>query len=800
MSSEPRDCVRIFLVGGAALLLEVLLTRIAAVTLFANLAFGVIALSILGLSIGSGLAARNSSITDAARERSLRCALVVGAGFALLAALLSTWLPLIPDQLSRGGEIAGSFLQRRKAFEVNPGQARWTLIGLLCIVQMVPFCAAGYAQAVLLASASRRVSRLYAADLVGSTCGALLALPLLRWCGGADGIGCVALMLVAASACGEATKIAGRERDVHLGVAALGLATLLFSPFAIRHAAGFSEDSIVAVDWSALARIGLYDENGKNGGLRRSMLVVDNTSATDVAFARDRSFGQNLERIPYLLRPRGDVLVIGAGGGQEIETALATAPNRERNVDAVELAAGEERLLRRYFGARPDFLLDQPGVRYTIGDGRSYLEMSGRRWDVIEMKEVNFHSFAGQASSAWTPNLLFTAEGMQTELDHLGDEGLLAINRGLYGGGELESTLQLLITLRRATDRLSLDLAPRLVIVDRPRQKGVQRMCLVSRRPFTGAELDSIESISAASGLSVVRTPRAPDAPLENALSAPYEDVVREVYAQHHLVIEAATDDRPFGYEHLPFREALLGRSSSEESPHARLQRADFRFLTGALLLLFVLTTGVVATSARHVPPPRRGTAMAVLVACCLLGAGFMLCEVVLVERASLLLGHPTIGFVVVLTSMLLGLGIGSVVSARIVDASPVRAVAAAVTAVAAVASLVRLSILETPLRQYVSSELRPWILGAVLLMLAVPLGVLLPSLLRLASRTASATIEGCWSANGAASVFGTITAALFVRTVGFAFTGGLACACYATAVVIWLAVLGTAAQHRHQA
>jgi hypothetical protein len=37
---------RIFLVGGAALLLEVLLTRIAAITLSANLASGVIALSI----------------------------------------------------------------------------------------------------------------------------------------------------------------------------------------------------------------------------------------------------------------------------------------------------------------------------------------------------------------------------------------------------------------------------------------------------------------------------------------------------------------------------------------------------------------------------------------------------------------------------------------------------------------------------------------------------------------------------------------------------------------------------------
>ena len=794
MSPERRDLGRIFLVGGAALLLEVLLTRIAAVTLFANLAFGVIALSILGLAVGSGVAARRPSMSEEQSEARLRIALLLGAAFALLAALLATHLPLIPAQLSRGSEIAGSFLQRRRAFEADPAQARWVLIAILCVVQMLPFCAAGYVQAVLLDGESSRISRLYAADLAGATAGALLAVPLLRCFGGADAIGCVALTLIFAAVAGARAKLSRAERAAHGIIAGLALVTLTLGPFEIRHAAGFSEESIVAVDWSALARIGLYDLDGKNGGLRRSMLVVDNTSATDVAFAHDPSFDANLERIPYLLRPRGDVLVIGAGGGQEIETALATAPDRRRNVDAVELAAGEERLLRRYFGDRTDFLLDQPGVHYTIGDGRSFLEMSGRRWDVIEMKEVNFHSFAGQASSAWTPNLLFTAEGLHAELSHLSEGGLLAINRGLYGGGELESTLQLLVTMRRATDLLSLDLPSRLVIVDRPRSSGVQRMCVVARQPFSGAELDLVDTVSAVSGLTVVRTPRLPYAPLENVLSAPYDAVVRDIDARHHLLIEATTDDRPFGYQHLPFRAALLSARQNEgESPHTRLQRADFRFLTVTLLVLLLLTVAVVVLSARQVHRGRRLYALTLLSTCCLLGLGFMLIEVVLVERASLLLGHPTVGFVVVLTSMLLGLGVGSSLSPRVTEVRPSRAVIAALLVMGATALVVRIPLLEAPLRLHVVEDLRPWVLGALLLVLAVPLGLVLPSVLRLASVTASASVASCWSANGAASVFGTVTAALLVRTIGFSSTGLWASVSYAAALVLWLLVVRSA-------
>src|SRR5437867_5208861 len=77
------------------------------------------------------------------------------------------------------------------------------------------------------------------------------------------------------------------------------------------------------------------------------------------------------------------------------------------------------------------------------------------------------------------------------------------------------------------------------------------------------------------------------------------------------------------------------------------------------------------------------------------LGAGFMLLEVALLQRFVLLLGHPVYSLTVTLFSLLLGTGVGSLISRRI-DATRVRHVtvraltAIAIVAVAAALALAR--------------------------------------------------------------------------------------------------------------
>jgi hypothetical protein len=778
-----------FALGAAVLMLEVLLTRVAAVTLFANLAFAVIALSLFGLAVGSAWAQTDSSASEEDQERQIRTSLLVAGAAALLAAILATKLPLVPDELSFQGHSATTFSQRRSAFNLDPLQIHWALIALLVVVQGVPFAMAGFAQARLLARAGHSVSLLYAVDLAGATLGALGALVALRHFGAANGVAFVAVLFVLSAlidgGAPSRSVLAGAG-----GVVALGIALLVAFPLDIKHAAGFSETNVVAVDWSALARVGLYigvyRGHGGTGSLDESTLVVDNTSASEVAFAHDARFSENLERIPYLLRPDGDVLVIGAGGGQEIETALATAPGRQRRVDAVELADGEERLMRRFFGKRSDFLLDQPGVHYTIGDGRSFIEIATRRWDVIGMKEVNFHSFAGQAASAWSPSLLFTTEAVRTEIEHLTPEGLLAINRGMYFGGEMASTLQLISTIRSAAEQLGVELGPRLLLVDRPRPSGFQRLFVVAARPFTDAELDLALRTAEAQGLVVRRSPRTLYPPVEELVTAPYREALAHIRSDRGLLVEPTTDDHPFGQQQLPFLSALLGRD--ETAGVADLQRADARILTASAMLLLVLTAALIRSGTRKVKADVYFRALGQLAICALLGVGFMLLEVVLVERTSILLGHPTVAFVAVVTSMLCGLGVGSLLSGRFQpEGTTARSVVVGLLAVLVVEILAVSPVGAVSSVRAIGPALRPWIVGAALFLGAVPLGALLPSVIRLSIGFRAASTAACWSTNAAGSVLGTIAAALMVRTLGFSATGRTALCLYGLAVVLWL-------------
>ena len=71
-----------------------------------------------------------------------------------------------------------------------------------------------------------------------------------------------------------------------------------------------------------------------------------------------------------------------------------------------------------------------------------------------------------------------------------------------------------------------------------------------------------------------------------------------------------------------------------------------------------------------------------------MLGAGFMLIEVALLQRFVLLLGHPVYSLTVTLFSVLLGTGIGSIVSRRITDARLLRTVQLVMLGVVGVAIL----------------------------------------------------------------------------------------------------------------
>jgi len=122
-------------------------------------------------------------------------------------------------------------------------------------------------------------------------------------------------------------------------------------------------------------------------------------------------------------RPRSldDVLVIGAGGGNDVAVALARGARR---VDAVEIDPVLQRLGRDHHPDRP---YDDPRVRVHIDDGRAFLERTRRRYDVVNYALPDSLTLVQGQSALRLESYLFTREALESVRDHLKPGGVFSM-------------------------------------------------------------------------------------------------------------------------------------------------------------------------------------------------------------------------------------------------------------------------------------------------------------------------------------------------------------------------------------
>jgi hypothetical protein len=169
-----------------------------------------------------------------------------------------------------------------------------------------------------------------------------------------------------------------------------------------------------------------------------------------------------------------------------------------------------------------------------------------------------------------------------------------------------------------------------------------------------------------------------------------------------------------------------------------------------------------------------------------LLGIGFMLIEVPLTQKLVLFLGYPTLTLSVVIFSLLLGGGLGSLWSQRRAVtglAATVQAAALAVAALGAVHALLVPHLLEAALGLPVFA--RSLMAVALVMPLGAALGVPFPSGLRLSAVTLPGMTPRLWGVNGILSTAGTVFAMLAGRYLGFTRTLLIGCGVYLLVVLV---------------
>jgi hypothetical protein len=227
----------------------------------------------------------------------------------------------------------------------------------------------------------------------------------------------------------------------------LGVATLLAAPFLIGH----RRTTAVAVASAAalLIAVGVMDSGRREHVFYSPYQVIalqlpdpaDRVPTLNVrvnhcfyqeildcrpeAIARSERHakGAAYYDLPYRLRGEpGDVLVVGAGSGNDAAAALR---HGARTVTAVEIDPAIALLGQRLHPERP---YQDPCTRQVTNDARTYLRQTGDRFDTVIYGLLDSHTNLGAMTNVRLDSFVYTVEGFREALGRLNAGGLLFVS------------------------------------------------------------------------------------------------------------------------------------------------------------------------------------------------------------------------------------------------------------------------------------------------------------------------------------------------------------------------------------
>jgi len=764
-------------VSAALLMIELALTRIFSVTMYYHFAFLAISIALFGLSAsGVYVYVARHALNRRSTESLLAIHALVFAGAAVLS--------------------LAALVRIRVGLNYSPAN----LAKMIAIYSLaaLPFFTGGAVISLAISRLSKRVNVVYGADLIGAAVGCLLLLPLMNRFG-APGVvllaallGSIAALLFApAKAMGQTALAAAIAVGVPGGAQLLGTA-----PFDVSNTKGHDFDKVLFSKWNSFSRIAVYDRSHGDWSLSAKytgplpdtrFMDIDSAASTPILkFNGDVATVQYLKYeltgLAYHLIQGGQraegrgqtkngfkALVIGPGGGRDLLTALVFGAAQVEGVEVNPIIAND--VMLREFKDFSGSIYTNPRVKVAVDDGRSYVRRSNERYDVIQASLVDTWAATAAGAYTLTENTLYTKEAFEDYLDHLTDGGMLTITRWVFDGLRLVSLAQ------AACETRGCSVPDQLAVVQQDRVATF----ILKKTPFTPEEVAQLRDESDTLGFTVLYAPGQHEATNEYAQLVLAPDR-QAFYASYGKDVRPTTDDRPFFFHTTKIRDQFqtaFGRSMLFGNGLSALM--TLMAISLSFVVLFVVGPLALAGSdLRGAPWPRW------LLYFGLLGAGFMLIEVALLQRFVLLLGHPVYSLTVTLFSLLLGTGAGSLISQRIGDAQLLKRVEVVILGIAAVAILGIVALPPIIVFAIGASHMARIALAVALIAPAgVLLGMPLPAGMRLMAVNHSELVPWAWGMNGALSVIGATLAVFIAMNWGFSVTLLAGAAVYVLAAVL---------------
>src|SRR5215203_5525685 len=456
-----------------------------------------------------------------------------------------------------------------------------------------------------------------------------------------------------------------------------------------------------------------------------------------------------MQYLPFKMMQEPKVLVIGSGGGRDVVASLVSG---SKDVTSVEINPIIYETVKSY-GDRAGNVYSHEFVKSYVDEGRSFITRSSDKYDIIYVPFVDTWASVSSGGLSVSENFLYTLEGFQQYYDHLTDKGKIVTVRWLIDAPRFVSTYAKLLEQNGIPqDQLYRHLI--MVTSDSYTQDPSVQWSSFQRAPFTDDEIRFLSQSFSQYDYKPILLPgqvmREPYSALLNG-----EINLDQFYDMFKTKVYPVTDDNPY---FLSFEKPL---------PNAVeiLLYGSIGIVAVFLLVPFSwirrgkgITGGEAGqTEINSEKSELRIATMIPYFAA--LGVGFILIELALLQKLILLMGNPTMTFALLLFTLLLSSGSGSLLSSRIAKNNMKNLV----FVIGGIAGIGLLYVFFLPSIIYSTIAEPLEVKAAVSIAILAPIGFLmgmpLPTGIRLLKVHRPDYIPWMWAINGAFSVLGAVLA-----------------------------------------
>ncbi len=747
----------IFLIAESTLLLEIALTKIFSIMHFHYFAFFIVSTALFGYGFSGVFLTVSKRIQEARKDRILYLSSFLFALTTLISFRLILQVPLrIPDLLS---------------------VSQMLYLGTVYLLLGIPFFFSGLVIGVLLTSYHEQINRLYFADLIGAGIGCFSIVILIPFVGGSGTI------LVAAIIAFLSAVIFANSWKTRMMALLIAIISAFLIPYSeqlfpsVKHSEkrhfqeSIEHGKLLYTGWSPASRIDVVSLNENrmviwiDGGTNQSFMGRLQPKDTQTA---PGEFVWKTVEIPYAFVKNPNVMIIGSGGGIELQSAVNYHP---KFITAVELDPLIVQIVLGRFSNYIGDIYKRPDVSLVNEEGRSFIRRSNEKYDIIQQK-ANSHPMAiASGALNLSETYLLTKEAFNEYLDHLAPNGFLTIGR--HGGIRL-------LNLGREVllDRGIKDYWKRMVLIG---ERGFAQVFLMKNGIFTDEELTYIENYCVYQKQRLLYSPRRRETS-NNVFTQLMRDKEHDnVIRQAPFELEAPSDDKPF-MEHFYRLRSLFSKEMRERAVEpfwASAQLADFTMheATYSDLSLYVILLEAILLSTVFIIYPllkmkRDGItihgASYLLAYFFCLGVGFILVEICFIQKYILFIGYPIHAVAAILSSLLIAAGAGSFCSSRL-KKDPFRILRIVVCAIVVII-LIQIVFVPWLFRQFLAA---PFIMRIVLSILFIfPCGFFMgmpfPVGLSWTAQHQKNFVPWAWGVNGYATVIGSVLSVILALHFGF--------------------------------